>query len=160
MDWMKIMLETINESLSSLLTVTYIVVPILIAIECLKDIGWLEKLSARCEGFTKFLRLPGESALGLTVGILIGLTFGSGVILKIKEDVKMTKTQLNVLFIFVGICHAIVEETALFTAVGAYGAVLVMTRILVAIVFCFSYIGIVKWSEKLRDKRDASSVEF
>lgn len=160
MDWMKIIIETISESFSSLLTVAYIVIPILIAIECLKDAGWLEKFSAKCEGFTKFLKLPGESALGLMVGIFIGLTFGSGVILKIKEDVKMTKTQLNVLFIFVGVCHAVVEETALFTAVGAYGSVLVISRIVVALIFCFSYIWIVKRFEGLKGKSNSSSLEY
>lgn len=151
MDWWAVILDTYNTSISTILKMLYVVIPLLILIECLKDGGILEKISSRAQGVTKLLRLPGEAALGLVVGIFVGLIFGSGVIMQTREDVEMTRTQLNVLFIFLGLCHAVVEETILFTAIGAQGAVILISRIIVAVLFCFSYIWISRWMSGFRN---------
>jgi len=118
----------------------YIVIPIIVIIECLKDSGWFERIANKTQRITKFFKLPGESALGITVGLLVGLTFGSGVIMQMKEEANISRMQLNTLFIFIGLCHAIIEETILFTTVGAYGAVLLLNRITMAFAFTAIYI--------------------
>jgi len=142
MDWTKVLMETMQVSYSTILKMTLVIIPLLIGIEWLKDMGWLLKLSSRFHGATRFLRLPGEAALGLLVGLFVGLVFGSGVIMQISEDVKMTRTQMNTMFVFIGICHAIVEETILFTAIGANGAVILLGRVLTALLLGFIYLWI------------------
>jgi len=142
MDWSKVLSETLIVSYSTIVKMIFVIVPLLIAIECFKDMGWLEKLSARFRGVTRFLRLPGEAALGLIVGLFVGMLFGSGVIMQITEEVKMTRTQINTLFVFIGLCHAVIEETILFTAVGANGVVILSGRMLTAMLFGFMYIWI------------------
>jgi spore maturation protein SpmB len=144
MDWSKVLLETLSSSYSTILRIVLVIIPLLIAIECLKDIGWLEKIADHSHSFTKFLGLPGESAIGLIIGVFTGIVLGSGVIMQIQEDANMTKTQINVLFLFVGICHGVVEETIVFTAIGANGLVIVGSRIAAALLFTFSYIWITK----------------
>lgn len=145
MDWTKVLLETFSVSSKTILKMTYIIIPLLIAIECLKDIGWLEKLSARFRGITKFFRLPGEAALGMIVTLFVGIVFGSGVIMQTTEEVKMTRVQMNVMFIFISTCHAIIEETILFTAMGANGAVILLSRVITALLLSFVYIRITSW---------------
>lgn len=145
MDWWKVLIETINVSYATILKMVYIVIPLLIAIECLKDMGWLEKISSRFQGVTKFFKLPGESALGIIVGFSAGLILGSGVIMQITEDVKMSKLQINIMFIFIGICHAIIEETILFTAIGASGIIILLSRTLTALVVTLIYIRVETW---------------
>lgn len=142
MDWTKVFTETLYVSYTTITKMIIVIVPLLIAIECLKDMGWLEKLSDRFSGVTRLLRLPGEAALGLIVGLFVGLLFGSGVIMQITEEVKMTRTQINTLFVFIGLCHAIIEETILFTAIGANGVAILLCRILTSLVFGFIYIWI------------------
>lgn len=150
MDWVKVLSETLLVSYSTIVKMIFVIVPLLIAIECLKDMGWLEKLSDRFQGMTRFLRLPGEAALGLIVGLLVGLLFGSGVIMQITEEVKMTRTQINTLFIFIGLCHAVIEETILFTAIGANGAVVLPGRMLTALLFGFMYIWVTGWTSGIK----------
>lgn len=159
MDWGKVLLETLYVSFSTILKMTYIIIPLLIAIECLKDMGWLEKISYRFQRATSFLRLPGEAALGLIVGIFVGLILGSGVIMQITEEVKMTRTQMNIFFVFIGICHAVIEETILFTAVGASGAVVLLSRVLTSLLFGFMYIWIITWTKGIKSEQGLSIKE-
>ena len=159
MDWTKVLLETLHVSYSTILKMTFIIIPLLIAIECLKDMGWLEKISSRCQGATRFLRLPGEAALGLIVGLLVGLIFGSGVIMQITEEVKMTRTQMNILFVFIGICHAVIEETIIFTAIGANGAIILFGRVLTSLLFGFMYIWITTWTTGIKGEQGLSIKE-
>ena len=142
MDWMKIFAETLETSWNTIFKMIYIVIPLFILIECLKDSGWFEKISSKTKKITKLFGLPGESALGITIGLLVGLTFGSGVVMQIKEDVNINRVQLNILFTFIGICHAIIEETILFTTVGANGAILLLNRIIMALAFTVIYMVI------------------
>ena len=62
--------------------------------------------------------------------------------MQIKEDVNINRVQLNILFTFIGICHAIIEETILFTTVGANGAILLLNRIIMALAFTVIYMVI------------------
>ncbi|KUO76092.1 MAG: hypothetical protein APF77_00505 [Clostridia bacterium BRH_c25] len=159
MDWTKVLLETFYVSYSTILKMIFIIIPLLIAIECLKDMGWLEKISLRFQGVTRFLRLPGEAALGLIVGLFIGVVLGSGVIMKITEEVKMTRTQINIMFVFIGICHAVIEETILFTAIGANGAVILAGRLITSLLFGFMYIWITTWRASIKGEQEVSIKE-
>ena len=159
MDWIKVLSETLYVSYSTIIKMIAVVVPLLIAIECLKDMGWLEKLSARLSGVTRILRLPGEAALGLIVGLFVGLLFGSGVIMQLTEEVKMTRTQINTMFVFIGLCHAVIEETILFTAIGANGAVILLGRILTSVLFGFMYIWITTCTSGIKGEQDISMKE-
>jgi spore maturation protein SpmB len=159
MDWAKVLLETLYVSYSTILKMTFIIIPLLIAIECLKDMGWLEKLASRCQGVTRFLRLPGEAALGLIVGLFVGLLFGSGVIMQLTKEVKMTKNQINIMFVFIGICHAVIEETIIFTAIGANWAAVFLGRLLTSLLFGFMYIWITTWTAGIKGKQGFSVEE-
>lgn len=142
MDWARVFMETISVSFSTIFKMTLVIIPLIIAIECMKDMGWLERISLRLRGVTRLLRLPGEAALGMMVGFLVGLIFGSGVIMKTTEEVKMTRTQLNTMFVFIGICHAVIEETVIFTAIGANAVVVLLGRVLTSLLFGFGYLWI------------------
>lgn len=144
MNWAGVFMETFEVSFSTILKMTVIIVPLLIVIEYLKEIGWMEKLSAKLRKVTELIELPGEAALGMIVAYSVGLVFGSGVIIRIKEEVEMTRKQINTMFIFIGMCHAVVEETIIFTAVGANGIIVMVSRVLASFLFGLLYIWIAK----------------
>lgn len=152
MDWGRVFLETLQVSYSTILKMTLVIIPLLIVIECFKDMGWLEKISDRFRSVTRLLRLPGEAALGLMVGLFVGLMFGSGVIMQTTEEVKMTRTQLNTMFVFIGLCHAVIEETVLFTAIGANAAIVLIGRILTSLFFGFMYLWIVSRTVEIKNR--------
>jgi len=147
MNWAGVFLETFEVSFSTIFKMTVIIVPLLIGIEYLKEIGWMEKLSAKLRKVSKLIELPGEAALGMIVAYSVGLVFGSGVIIRIKKEVEMTRKQINTMFIFIGMCHAVVEETIIFTAVGANGIIVLVSRVLASFLFGLLYVWIAKNDE-------------
>lgn len=108
--------------------------PLFIALQILKDGGWLEKVS-RLMGFVlRPLRLPGDAGLPMIAGLTVGLTYGSGIILQVGEEGKLTRNELTVACVALGCCHALVEETLLMTAAGASGVILIASRALTGLV--------------------------
>ena len=147
MNWAGVFLETFEVSFSTIFKMTVIIVPLLIGIEYLKEIGWMEKLSVKLRKVSELIGLPGEAAFGMIVVYIIGLVFGSGVIIRIKKEVEMTRKQINTMFIFIGMCHAVVEETIIFTAVGANGIIVLVSRVLASFLFGLLYVWIAKNDE-------------
>lgn len=111
--------------------------PLFVLIQLLKDSGWLEKASRWMAPILRPLRLPGAAGLPMVAGLTIGLTYGAGVIIQSAEEGKLSRDQLTVMTVFLGICHALIEETILFTAVGANGLLLITIRFGVAALFAW-----------------------
>ncbi|HWI51270.1 MAG TPA: nucleoside recognition domain-containing protein [Symbiobacteriaceae bacterium] len=108
-----------------------------IAIQVLKDAGWLDRISRWMRPILAPLRLPGEAGLPVAAGLAVGLTYGSGVVLQAGEEGRLTRAELTVTCVFLGICHAVIEETILFSAAGTSGLLLVSVRAVAGLVFAF-----------------------
>lgn len=108
-----------------------------IGIQILKDNGLLARVSQWMRPILAPLRLPGEAGVPVAAGMAIGLTYGSGVILQTGEEGKLTRAELTVACVFLGICHALIEETLLFSVAGASGTILVITRVAAGFIFGF-----------------------
>lgn len=113
-------------------------VPLFIAIQLLKDSGWLGKASRFMGPILRPLCLPDEAGLPIVAGLAVGLTYGAGVIIQTAEEGNLTRDQLTVMCVFLGICHAVIEETILFTAVGSSGPLLIAIRFVVAALFAWA----------------------
>lgn len=99
-----------------------------VAIQILKDSGWLGKASRWMAPLLRPLRLPDSAGLPMVAGLVIGLTYGAGVLIQSAEEGNLSRDELTVLCIFLGICHAVIEETILFSAAGANGLLLLAVR--------------------------------
>lgn len=106
-----------------------------IVIQLLKDSGILGKASKAMAPILRPLRLPDAAGLPLVAGLAVGLTYGAGVLIQTAEEGQMDRNQLTVMCVFLGICHAVIEETILFTAVGSNGLLLIAIRFVVAAIF-------------------------
>ncbi|HLO01677.1 MAG TPA: nucleoside recognition domain-containing protein [Symbiobacteriaceae bacterium] len=122
------------DGLSKLLTLWWVPL-LLIALQILKDSGYLMKLNRLAKPLLRYLRLPDEAGFPVVAAIGLGVTYGSGLIIQAAEESNFTQAQMTVMVIFVGICHAIFEETALFFGAGANGFLLLAIRFASAFVF-------------------------
>lgn len=113
-------------------------VPLFVVIQLLKDSGWLDKLSDHMRPLLKPLRLPGEAGLPVVAGLAVGITYGAGIFFQVADEGKLTRDELTTAFIFLGICHAVIEETILFTALGINGLLLLFVRLVVATLFGYA----------------------
>ncbi|WP_158507017.1 nucleoside recognition domain-containing protein [Symbiobacterium thermophilum] len=106
-----------------------------IGIQILKDAGWLGRASRYMAPVLRPLRLPGEAGVPMAAGLGIGLTYGAGVLIQTAREGRLTRDELTVMCVFLGICHAIFEETVLFAAAGANGLLLLAIRLAAAALF-------------------------
>lgn len=91
---------------------------------------------------SKRWRIFGISQKGLVpliTGVIIGLTYGAGVIIHSIRSSNMDKREAFLIMLFLSICHAIIEDTLIFVVIGANGIVLVAVRFFLA--FFFTYLA-------------------
>ena len=77
-----------------------------------------------------------SAMMALITGVLIGITYGAGVLL--KEAKNMTRKQILSVCYFLMVAHAIIEDSLLFVLFGADLVLLVSIRLIFAFVVFFA----------------------
>ncbi|HHX87721.1 MAG TPA: nucleoside recognition protein [Firmicutes bacterium] len=114
--------------------IALIVIPLITLMELARHFGLFEVLQGRIGVVARLLKLPPQAAFPLLVGIFFGLVYGAALIIEYIREGYLTSRDVTVLTIFMGLNHSMIEDTALFTAVGANPAVLVLVRLLIAVI--------------------------
>jgi len=112
-----------------------IVIPLITVLEVLKDTKLLEGFSTLLAPFVSLLRLPKEAALPLVIGVVFGITYGAGVILRASREGTLTKRDFLLICLFFAINHGLIEDTLLFSRIGAKGWILVLFRLTLSLAF-------------------------
>jgi hypothetical protein len=95
-----------------------IIVSVMIVLEILKDLGYTERIAAAFRPFMALLGLtPNVSTMWVT-GAFFGLVYGSAVIVEESVSGRFTEDELKRLHISLGVGHSLVEDPALFFALG------------------------------------------
>jgi hypothetical protein len=137
MDIFIIFLTAIKNGLFSVLNLAKIIVPLMIAIEVLKDLKILEKFSKFMSPLTRFLKIKEDASLPLVIGSFLGLFFGAGVLFQSVKDGDLDKRSLVIISIFLALCHAVIEDTLIFVAIGASLPMVLSIRIVTAFIISF-----------------------
>jgi hypothetical protein len=119
--------------LTKLLALVFaIVMPLLILLEIIRHYGVLQKMVRYISPVTKRLGFHDDSVFPLIAGIFFGLTYGAGVLLGEAKKGRIVGDQAFLVAVYLALCHAIIEDTLLFTTQGAIWWILVAVRVLVA----------------------------
>lgn len=132
-----ILLEATLGSLSSVKKMASIIIPLMIIMEFLKDLGFLDQIAKLFSPVVKIFGMQKESGFPLIIGIIIGLSYGAGFILQAAKEYNLPKIDRYLIALFLICAHAVFEDTALFMAVGVNGALLLGVRLTVAALFTF-----------------------
>jgi Fe2+ transport system protein B len=132
--WWQWVWEGFVSGVSKLLSLWW-VVGLFIVLQVVKDAGLFAKLAKPAYPLLRFLRLSDDAAVPLVAGLGAGITYGSGILIQAAEEGDFTREQLTVMCVFLGICHAIFEETALFYGAGLNGLLLLTIRFGTAFLF-------------------------
>ena len=111
----------------------FIILPLSIFYEFLK--GRDSKLAKRRFAF---LGISGSGFIPLVTGIIIGLTYGAGVIIHSIRTSNVGKKEAFLILLFLSICHAIIEDTLIFVVIGANGFILIAFRFVLAIILTYA----------------------
>ena len=113
--------------------IVIIVMPLMVAIELAKDKGIMERITAKFDALAGFLKISQKAVLPLVVGVGIGFSYGSGVIIQSAREGELTLKDRYAINIFLSICHSIFEDTLLLVVVGASLSWLLASRLILAV---------------------------
>jgi len=142
-----ILKEGLFGSFNTIYSIAKIVIPLMVALQIAKDYKVLDKISKSFEFLTEFFSMSKESTLPLLVGIIFGISYGAGVIIQTAKEGELSKKDTFLISTFLIICHALIEDTLLFVAVGANGYWLIGVRTISAIIVTFMLSKRFKFSE-------------
>lgn len=152
------MLEILKEaalgSFSSLKKMTLIIIPIMVILEVLRDLGIMDKIASLFSPIVNIYGMKKESGFPLVIGIIIGISYGAGLIFRSAKEDKLPKRDLYLITYFLVSAHAVFEDTAVFAALGVNGFLLLSTRVLVAALFTYVASKIIKPEELNLNKNE------
>lgn len=137
MDWLEFINVAFTGSIKSVWQMAVIIIPLMLILEIAKDMNILEKIAGWMAPAMKIFKLPKEGAFPLLIGLTFGLAYGAGVIIESVKEGHLTWRDLFLINVFLILCHSVVEDTALFIAVGADGTVILVGRTILALVVTF-----------------------
>ncbi|AYO29530.1 MAG: hypothetical protein PWR06_2683 [Thermoanaerobacteraceae bacterium] len=144
-----ILKEAAVGSFMSVKQIATIVIPLMVFMEILKDMGILNKIADLFSPVVKIYGMKKESGFPLVIGIIIGLSYGAGVIFRSSREDNLPKRDLYLITYFLVSAHAVFEDTAIFMALGASGTLLLITRLLVAAFFTFLASRLIKNQDEI-----------
>lgn len=113
-----IFLAGLQKAVLGALQLAMIVIPLMIGIQILKDLKWLNVFTGWMAPVTRGLGMNENTALVLTAGLIFGLAYGAGVLLQAVKEHGVSKKDATLAFIFLVACHAVVEDTLIFVPLG------------------------------------------
>ena len=138
MDWQVILKEIIRGGVHIAVLVPAIIIPLMVVLALLTDSRLLDRGVDIVQPVMRCLKLSGRVAFPLMAGLFLGIVFGSGVIISIANDGTLTKRDLIIVLVFLGICHSVIEDTLVFAALGANWWVLISCRFVLAALAAFA----------------------
>jgi spore maturation protein SpmB len=140
------------DTIELLIKILIIIMTVMIALECLKSLGWMEYLLNFSQPIMKIMGLSHRTALLWVTAVIFGLMYGGAVIIEEAKKGALTKEELERLHISIGTNHSMVEEPALWLVLGLNGFWLWVPRLLTAIAAVQIY-GAVGYFKKRLVKR-------
>ena len=139
MDWTA-MLEAQAKGGFKLLGIVFvIIVPLMIIMELAKAAGFFDWLANKMLPHTQKIGLEKESLLPLLAGLFVGISYGGGILITEAKTGLIAKKQIFLVACFLALCHAIIEDTLLFMAVGANALYFLTTRFLLAVLCTYIF---------------------
>ncbi|OPY72263.1 MAG: hypothetical protein A4E64_02964 [Syntrophorhabdus sp. PtaU1.Bin058] len=130
---METVLVALKDSLILSVKLFLIILPLSIFHEFLKGRG-----SGLSKKHFAFLGISRSGLVPLVTGIIIGLTYGAGVIIHSIRTSDIGKKEAFLILLFLSICHAMIEDTLIFVVIGANGFILIAFRFVLAIILTYA----------------------
>jgi len=122
-----------------LLKIFGIIMFLMILLELLRTMGWIEYLLNFFRPVMKVLGLSSRTTMMWVAANTFGLLFGGAVIVAEAKREALTRQDLEPLHIFVGINHSVLEDVAYFALLGVSLFWLWVPRFIVAVIAVQTY---------------------
>ena len=130
------------------LKITLIVTGLMILQSIMKEFRILNFLSGILAPFMRIMGLSRESSFLWIVAQILGLTYGSAVMIEEVERKEITPYNANLLNYHIAVNHSLLEDTLLFVAIGVPAGWIIAPRFALAIVVVWGVRTISKLGHK------------
>lgn len=127
-----ILREMLTGSLSTIISVMKVLIPLMIIVEILMVYKVIERLAGSLEGIGRILGMSRNAIFPLLVGVVMGVTYGAGTIIEINKRTPLSRKDMALVAVFMYLCHGIIETGFLFYMAGANVLVVTLGRLLFA----------------------------
>ncbi len=103
----------------SLVKIAGIVISLMIMVELFREFGLMDRLMSMLHWPMRVLGLDRKTAFVTAVGLVLGLAYGSGLIIEESKRNSFTGREVLATNVFLGTNHALIEDSLVFAAVGA-----------------------------------------
>jgi hypothetical protein len=110
-----------------------IIMSLLTIMEILKALGWIEQIVGSLAPLFRIFGLNAKAGIIWVTAVIFGLAYGAAVIVEEAEKGNLSQDELERLHLSIGINHAIIEDPALFLALGLGAFWLWAPRLVMAI---------------------------
>ena len=100
----------------------------------MEKFGLMQKLTKPLEPLMQFFGLPRNAAYLWLVGNVLGISYGSAVMLQLEEEGKITRQEADEVNYHLIMNHSMLEDTLVFATAGVSALWILSTRLLFAIV--------------------------
>ncbi|MEG6617590.1 nucleoside recognition domain-containing protein [Peptococcaceae bacterium 1198_IL3148] len=139
MDILAFLKQALLGSLEQVWIMAVIIFPLMLILEIAKDLNILDKLGAILYPLLKLFNISNHGGIPLMAGLVFGINYGAGVIIDAAKSGALDAREVYLVNIFLVVCHSIFEDTALFMVYGANGALIVLSRLIMAIVITYLF---------------------
>jgi hypothetical protein len=131
--WAEVSLSALQSATVGIVQLALIVIPVMVTIQALKDLGALGRFAAWMRPLMRPLGIAPRGAVTMAGGLVFGLAFGAGVILEQAREQKFTRREITLIVLFLCACHAVIEDTLIFVPLGINVLPLLLIRLAAAI---------------------------
>ncbi len=110
-----------------------IIVPLVTAFELLRYVPFFRRAGDAAEPAVRRIGLSRESTVPLFTGIFLGIAYGAGIIVRVSREKGLPDRELFLVGLFLATCHAVVEDTLVFAAIGGSLPAMLGIRFLLAV---------------------------
>lgn len=111
-----------------------IIMSILILLEVVKSLGWIDHVVRVLTPVLKILGLRRNVGILWVTATVFGLAYGGAVIVEEAKEGNLTKEDLEELHLSIGIHHSLIEDPALFLSLGLSAFWLWIPRLIMAMI--------------------------
>ena len=147
--WSAIFLHGLKTATIAVVQLSLVILPLMIVMQFLRELGWLTALSNMFAPFTRFLGMKENTSFTIVTGLTIGLAFGAGVMIQAVEEDGVSRKDMMLALIFLVTCHAVIEDTVIFIPLGISVWPLLVIRFSLAVILTL----LVSISWRLVEKR-------
>jgi len=131
----------LNGAFKLIIKIVLIVTGLMILQQILNEFKILNFISGLFAPVMKVMGLSPESSFLWFISQIVGLTYGSAIMIEAVEDQQISRKDVNLLNYHIAINHSLLEDTLLFVAIGVPAGWIVVPRFALAI--------LVVWGVKL-----------